>query len=194
MTTILIVDDHALVRSGLTQQVRSLLPTATVLTAGSAELALHLVMEAAALDLIILDLNLPDGNGLTLLKKWHARMPLVPVIVVSGETEQQVSRQVMSAGAAIFVTKSASESTLREAIAKTLKLPAATNPAGALDMLSARQQEVLRALVAGMSNLDIANHMNISELTVKAHLTAIFKVLGVVSRTQAVLAARAAGW
>lgn len=193
MTTILIVDDHPLVRSALMQQVTSLLPFANVLSAGNAEQARCAVELTPAPDLILLDINLPDVDGLNLLKEWQKS---VPVIVVTGEID--VSQAVENAGATAFVPKSASEFSLREAIVQALGLASADGATGvlrpALETLTPRQQEVLRALVAGKSNLDIANHLDISENTVRVHLTAIFKALGVVSRTQAVLSARAAGW
>jgi DNA-binding NarL/FixJ family response regulator len=196
MTTVLIVDDHPLVRGALMQQITSLLPFANVIAAGSADQARSAVKQAAKLDLILLDFNLPDADGLALLNEWRTTMPGVPVIVVTGETH--VAQSVQDAGAAAFVPKSASESTLRDTIVQALCLPHPDGAAGAarpaLDMLTPRQQDVLRALVAGKSNLDIANYLEISEPTVKVHLTSIFKLLGVVSRTQAVLAARAAGW
>jgi DNA-binding NarL/FixJ family response regulator len=197
MKTVLIVDDHPLVRSALTQQLASLLPGVTVLAADSVEIAERTAAQAQVLDLIILDINLPDGDGVALLRQWQANIPDVPVIVVSGESEDEAAQRAKNAGAISFVAKSAPECALRDAIGKALKLSTVTGNADSFsvfDTLTARQQAVLRALVAGMSNLDIANHMDISELTVKAHLTAIFKALGVVSRTQAVLAARAAGW
>ncbi|HEV2612304.1 MAG TPA: response regulator transcription factor [Noviherbaspirillum sp.] len=193
MTTVLIVDDHPLVRGALMQQITSLLPMANVIAAGSADQARTAARQAAKLDLVLLDFNLPDSDGLALLNEWRTTLPGVPVIVVTGESH--VAQAVQDAGAAAFVPKSASESTLRDAIAQALRIPGADGATRtALDMLTPRQQEVLRALVAGKSNLDIANHLDISEPTVKVHLTAIFKLLGVVSRTQAVLSARAAGW
>ncbi|HVL75485.1 MAG TPA: response regulator transcription factor [Noviherbaspirillum sp.] len=197
VTTVLIVDDHPLVRSALIQQVYSLLPAATVLTAGTVELARRTASLASSIDLVILDLNLPDENGLSLLCHWGRTMPDVPVIVVSGESEDRRIGEARAAGARAFVAKNASEASLRLAIAEVLQLPVApeaARAATAFDALTARQQQVLRALVAGKSNLDIANQLSISEPTVKVHLTAIFRRLGVVSRTQAVLAARAAGW
>ncbi len=193
MTTVLIVDDHPLVRGALMQQITSLLPMANVIGAGNADQARTAARQATKLDLVLLDFNLPDSDGLTLLNEWRSTLPGVPVIVVTGESH--VAQAVRDAGAAAFVPKSASESTLRDAIAQALRIPGADDATRtALDMLTPRQQEVLRALVAGKSNLDIANHLDISEPTVKVHLTAIFKLLGVVSRTQAVLSARAAGW
>ncbi|WP_334188607.1 response regulator transcription factor [Noviherbaspirillum sp.] len=193
MTTVLIVDDHPLVRGALMQQITSLLPLANVIAAGNADQARSAARQASKLDLVLLDFNLPDADGLALLIEWRSTMPGVPVIVVTGETH--VAQAVQDAGAAAFVPKSASESTLRDAIAQALRIPGADGAMrSALEMLTPRQQEVLRALVAGKSNLDIANHLDISEPTVKVHLTAIFKLLGVVSRTQAVLSARAAGW
>lgn len=193
MTTVLIVDDHPLVRGALMQQITSLLPMANVIAAGNADQARTAARQATKLDLVLLDFNLPDSDGLALLNEWRTTLPGVPVIVVTGEAH--VAQAVQDAGAAAFVPKSASESTLRDAIAQALRIPGADDATRtALDMLTPRQQEVLRALVAGKSNLDIANHLDISEPTVKVHLTAIFKLLGVVSRTQAVLSARAAGW
>lgn len=192
--TVLIVDDHPLVRGALTQQVLSLLPGAHVLAAGSAAQARTAASRARRLDLILLDMNLPDGDGLNLLGEWKAGMPNVPVVVVTGEPEAE--RAAASAGAAGFVSKTAPESALREVIGGALRLPA-PGPGDlrhALDALTLRQQEVLRALIAGKSNLDIATQLSISEPTVKVHLTAIFKALRVVSRTQAVLAVRNVGW
>lgn len=196
MTTILIVDDHPLVRTALSQQVTYLLPSANVLFSSDAESAARIVTQTPDLGLILLDFKLHNGNVLSLLKTWTAEKRNVPVIVVSGMCETEVEPLVLAAGAAAFVAKTASEDCLRQAIARVLTLAedGTVAPAAVLNLLTNRQQAVLRALLAGMSNLDIANHLQISELTVKTHLTAIFKVLSVVSRTQAVLLARAAGW
>lgn len=196
MTTVLIVDDHPLVRSALLQQVTSLLPFANVLTAGNASEARRATHAGPKPKLILLDVNLPDVNGLSLLEEWRQSLPDVPVIIVTGEEDAALAAG--HAGAAALVPKTASEATLCDVIVQVLQLEGAEGSTGAfrpaLETLTPRRQEVLRALVAGRSNLDIANQLGISELTVKVHLTAIFKALGVVSRTQAVLAARAAGW
>lgn len=209
----LIVDDHPVLREGIAALLRRAAPDVAILEAGTVADALPLAQAHDDLDVVILDMVLPGMDGLTAIGEFGRVRPEVPVIVLSSSEDAGDARRALGNGALGYVPKSASHNTLLAAIrlvmdgdvyVPPLILGEATRstvpmqvPARRTDTaappLTARQVEVLRRLSAGQPNKIIAYELDLSEKTVKAHVTAIFKVLGAINRTQAAAAARAAG-
>lgn len=205
---VLIADDHPLYRDAL----RTILPracSATEIVEGACQQdVMTLVTSDSDFDLIVLDLNLPGATGLSCLRYLRGAAPLTPIIVVSGNDDPEIMSEVVLAGAAGYVPKSAPSDVLIGAIrlimaggtylpaaaAMTLRrskpaaLPASGPATG--DPLTSRQMRVLRLLAQGVSNKQIARELEISEITVKAHVSLILRKLGVSNRTQAAIAAR----
>ena len=207
---ILVVDDHPVFRDGICTLLIQDTPDAVVLHAGSAAEALMLVKEHADLDVALLDLKLPDMDGLQTISALAELRPELPVIVISSSEDPQDARNAFAHGALGYVPKSSSRYALLSAIklvlngdlyVPTLVLDAgvdaratAPSPHEAADAsLTQRQVEVLRFVADGCPNKTIATSLGVSEKTVKAHITAIFKVLRVANRTQAAAAGRKAG-
>ncbi len=204
---ILVVDDHALVREGLRQVLKGLDENLEVLLSGNCNQAFALAQIHDDLDLVLLDYHLPDMNGLDALAIFGERHPELPVILLSGSANIQIMRQVLEAGAAGFVTKSSLSDELLHAVRQVMQgnvyLPQElTSEFGTLQNLpglqksplTQRQDLVLRCLLDGLSNKDIADLLHVSEETVKTHVAAILRHFDVQNRTQAVVAAARVGY
>jgi DNA-binding NarL/FixJ family response regulator len=208
MINLFVIEDHALVREGLVQALQALAgngDAVDVKSAGSAEEALLLIGDDPDLDLILLDLMLPGTGGTALLGALRKRYPAVPVLVLSALDDTETVRRVIRAGAAGFVSKSAATQTLLDAVREVLAgghfLPpqfgealAQPRPRGPRDVrsrfgLTAAQMRVLELLVEGKTNREISAVIGVTEGTVKIHVSAIFKSLGVSNRSQALLLA-----
>jgi two-component system nitrate/nitrite response regulator NarL len=207
---LLIVDDHAILREGLVALLRQFEQGADVLQASDAAEGLRLAEAHPDLNAVFLDLNMPDQSGMELIPVFAKRCPQVPVIVLSSSEDPRDVSLALKSGAFGYVPKSASPrnilSALRlvlsgEVYVPPLMLELAPSLAGesgqamseASGRLTERQTEVLRQLCRGLSNKEISRTLDLSEKTTKSHITAIFKALGVVNRTQAASAARRAG-
>lgn len=196
---VVVADDHPLVREALRQALRRAIGTVRVLEAATLQEARTLVEEAAVIDLVILDLNMPGMNGFAGLAEFRADHPTLPVAMVSATTDEAVIRRALEFGAIGFIPKSAPLDTIAEAVRRILAgdswTPVATGavPARVAEQirdLTPQQLKVLAMLSQGLLNKQIAHALSVGEPTVKAHVTAILKKLGVQSRTQAVIAAR----
>lgn len=201
MSKILIVDDHALVREAMAQSLARLQPGLVCVEASSADQALACLESDAGLDLAVIDLMLPDMNGFSLLAVLGKRFPDVPAVVVSAIDDEASVRRAIKAGASGYVFKSSSSQVLLQALRVVLDggvhLPEARSvaqPAKRASMsaserygLTAAQGRVLELLAAGKSNREIADLLGVSEGTVKVHMTANFRALGVSSRAQALV-------
>jgi DNA-binding NarL/FixJ family response regulator len=159
---------------------------------------------------LVLDLNLPDVNGLDGLMRLRQAAPEMPIVVVSSIDDPRVIRAAISAGAAGFVPKHSRRELFRAAFAAIARgeifVPESTGDSLAtgdgmspqdeairrLSLLTRQQANILEQICAGKMNKQIAYDLSIAETTVKAHVTAIMRKLGVYSRTQAVLLAREA--
>lgn len=199
---VLVVDDHAVVRQGLAVLLTGGAgEEVTVLEAGNAEEALRIVQEHDDLDIALLDLMLPDSGGLALLHEIRKVRSHVPAIVISASEDPRDAQRALQSGALGYMPKSASPTTLISAIRMVLGgdlylPPLLLQPAsrGHQDVaLTQRQQETLAYLAKGYPNKIIAEEMGLSEKTVKAHLTALFRELNVSNRAQAIETARALG-
>ena len=216
---ILIVDDHALIREALRGVLAELVPDAALSEAGSASGALRRLEGDAPVDLVVLDLGLPDRDGLDVLAGLRERWPTLAVVVLSASEDRRVMARALELGALGFVPKSASREVMRCAFALVLAggvyvppetlaprapappaFPSASPPAsppgeprGAADRLglTERQGAVLALMRRGMSNKAICRRLDIAEATVKNHVTAILRALGASNRTEAVVAAAA---
>ena len=192
---IIIADDHPLFRTALSHAVGKVWPDAVVIEAGSAGAARRALTESA--DALLLDLHMEDSHGLTVLMDLRQDFPALPIVIVSASEEPRVYAAASQLGAAAFIPKSASLDEMREALAAVREgdnwFP--ESDAGTDDdlakmaSLTPAQRRILGQMRAGLLNKQIAYELDISEATVKAHITAIFRKLGVVSRTQAVLLA-----
>ncbi|HEX5904252.1 MAG TPA: response regulator transcription factor [Actinomycetota bacterium] len=211
---VLIVDDHELVRRGLGHVVRDCFPDAEVVEASNAASALELMPHDVEIALV--DVRMPDSDGLELLHELKTRWPDVPVIMLTSFDHAHYVRRALSEGAAGYMLKDATPDDLEQAIKvaisgggnvlspkviqnlfeATAADPSApegsrgARPAGALTQ---RETDILALLAEGKSNRDISRALYLSEKTVKAHLAAIFRKLGVTNRTQAAMAAVSMG-
>jgi DNA-binding NarL/FixJ family response regulator len=205
---LLIVDDHPVVREGLAALLRQLGPETIVLQSGDTAHALAQVPEHADLDIVVLDLMMAGASSLAAIGEFGRTRPELPIIVLSSSEDPQDARRALAQGALGYVPKSASQRTLLGAIRLVLNgdlyIPPlllealgppvrASAPETQSSGLTERQIDVVRRLSAGDSNYTIAVDLGLSEKTVKAHVSAIFRALNVVSRTQAAAAARALG-
>jgi DNA-binding NarL/FixJ family response regulator len=202
---ILVVDDHALVREGLRQVLKGLEESLEVLQAGTCAQAFAMAQTHGDLDLVLLDYHLPDMNGLDALAIFGDQHPELPIVLLSGSANTQIMRQVLQAGAAGFVTKSCVSDELLRAVRSVLDgdiyLPQELNGSSATPdtpstkpVLTQRQELVLRCLLDGLANREIADQLHISEETVKTHVAAILRQFDVQNRTQAVVLAARFGY
>jgi len=205
---ILVVDDHVLIREALRGLFRELRPEAIVLEAADAARAVALLAEQPDIALILLDLSLPDRDGLGLLAELRARHPAISVVVLSGFADRANVMRALDQGALGFIPKSAGREVMMSALSLVFsggvyippeilasKSPAAKPQLPASDLgLTGRQGDVLALMMQGKSNKAICRRLDLAEATVKNHVTAILKALGVSNRTEAVLTASARGW
>ncbi|MBD8638496.1 MULTISPECIES: response regulator transcription factor [unclassified Sphingomonas] len=197
--TILIADDHPLFRQALKLAVGRAAPDATILEAGQLGEAIEAARGAARLDLILLDLRMPGSEGFAGVALLHAERPDTPIVVISSADEAEAAPRARAYGAVGFVSKTADLATLENAVARALAgdrdAPVAALPADDISnrvaSLTPTELKVLLGVLAGRLNKQIAFDLGVSEATVKGHMTAILRKLGVQNRTQAVLAARA---
>lgn len=205
LDTALIVDDHPLFCDALSMTMTGPVGIGRVEAVGSLSDALDRVTQIPAPDVIVLDLHLPDVNGLDGVLRMRQAAPETPIIVVSSMDERRVVRGALLAGVSAYVPKHAPREEFREAFAiisrgdthpSRLMLdnaPAATSSEETLArmaLLTRQQARILQLISAGLLNKQIAYELSIAETTVKAHVTAIMRKLGVQTRTQAVLAAQ----
>jgi two-component system, NarL family, nitrate/nitrite response regulator NarL len=200
---ILITDDHNLVRFGIAQLIVRLLPSATVLHAVNRIDTIQLLRAHADLGLLVVDLSLPDSHGLRVVEDALATRPLLPVVVISGSEDAELARRAINLGVLGFVPKSAdaalTEQAFRLVFAGGRYLPPFAYAVSRGERISPltlteRQLQVMRHMCEGMSNKQIANALGLTEATVKGHLTTVFRVLKVSSRSQAILAAQKLPW
>lgn len=200
--TVLVVDDHPLFRKALVSLVEETKACGTVVSAASAEEGLQRLRENRV-NLVLLDLGLPGAAGVDAITLFR-RASEATILVVSASEHRQEVAAATRAGASAVVSKSVSMETLRDIIQRALcdSLPEQKwiRPAGSLSLgdvvtrgLTVRQQEIATLLMDGHSNKEIGMRLGLAEITVKTHLTAIFRLLGVVNRTQAVVAIRRLG-
>jgi DNA-binding NarL/FixJ family response regulator len=206
---ILIVDDHALVRRGMNYVVKEGFPDADVVEADSSAAALD-VMRNGGCDLALVDVRMPDLDGLELLRAIRGDWPDVPVIMLSTYDNAPYVKRALADGAAGYLLKDATPEDLAQAINVAMsgsgnvlsprviqnlfedqEASVGSNGQSRRNeySLTQREHDILALLAEGRSNRDIAQRLYLSEKTVKAHLAAIFRKLGVTNRTQAAMMA-----
>lgn len=217
----LVVDDHALIRDAMSSVLTSLRIVAQVLQAADGAQALAMLAKHPDLDLVLLDLDLPDRNGLSVLDEIVMRHPAVGVVMLSGNQDSETIRHALSQGAQGFIPKAETRDVLARALELVLAggvyVPKAAlgsraqptaAPGGATADppaspaqapwsglgLTDRQLDVLALLMQGRNNKLICRALGLAEPTVKNHVSAILRALGVSSRTEAVLAVTRQGW
>jgi len=216
---ILVVDAHFLIREALRDALATMNSNVTVLEATDGRQAMQIVSEQADIELILLELNLPDRDGFSVLGELRQRYPAIPVVVLSARRDCDSVARALALGAAGFIPKSGRRDVMLSALELVLAggvyIPpeilerkeascpppkAMGVPAGAQSLMRAdrglteRQRDVLRLMMQGKSNKAICRALNLAEPTVKNHVTAILKLLNVTNRTEAVIAAGDLGW
>lgn len=213
---ILVIDDHSLIREAIHGVLKEIDADAEIFDAKDCRDAEKVLQSDAARapDLTLLDLNLPDRDGFSLLPTLRERFPSMAVVVLAGDQDRASITRALELGACGFIPKSASRdimlSALRlvcaggvyvppEILARDAAAPShppkrvlATSPAEL--GLTGRQIDVLALMMEGKSNKAIARALNLAEPTVKNHITAILRALGASNRTEAVVAATNMRW
>jgi len=205
VSDVLIADDHPLFRDALQRAVLAALPDATVHTADSVPALFALIETMPEADLLLMDLHMPGARGYSALAHIRGQYPGLPTIVVSGHEEAQVARRALAHGASAYIPKSAAVDDIVEAVRAvldgdvwlphqlmggTVELKAdEADVAARVASLTPQQFRVLNMIAEGLLNKQIAYDLGVSEATVKAHMTAIMRKLGVSNRTQVALAA-----
>lgn len=200
----IILDDHPLVGRGMAQYLQSVRPELSVRVVTTWAETLKLVQAHGLPRVLVADLWLADGNSLPLLAQWHTGNPEVPWMAISADDDPATAQRVRAAGAHGFVHKQATPETFGQAIVAVLdgrmwfeagQTPSPKDPAKrewqvtpAELGLTARQGDILILLLRGLSNKRIALALDITESTVKEHVTAILERLGVRTRVEAIMA------
>ncbi|MEM7611679.1 MAG: response regulator transcription factor [Pseudomonadota bacterium] len=203
-TTVIIADDHPLFRDALTHAIRSCVDDARIIEADSLSTLQDAVSTHPDADLLLLDLNMPGVSGFSALAYVRQHHDTLPTVIVSAADDEAVIRRALQHGASGFISKSSSISELESGINAVLGgevwVPDGidiTNTdidqderqaAAAISQLTPHQFRVLMMLTEGLLNKQIAYQLGVSEATIKAHITAVFRKLNVNNRTQAVLA------
>jgi DNA-binding NarL/FixJ family response regulator len=202
--TILVADDHPLFRAALRGAVAASCADAEFVEADSVASLLEAVEHHPQADLLLLDLDMPGAHGFSALAHVRGTRPELPVVVVSATADPQTVANAFSYGAQGFISKSADARAIGAGIESVLQgeivappgyrapadrgaAPPDLDVAARLSELTPQQFRVLSMLLSGLLNKQIAFELDVSEATVKAHVTAVLRKLGVASRTQAVL-------
>jgi DNA-binding NarL/FixJ family response regulator len=220
---ILVVDDHALIREAMRGALKELDSEAVILEASDSRQTMCLTEDHADLDLILLDLTLPDRDGFGVLTELRDRYPAISVVVMSGLQDRDTVVKALDLGALGFIPKSAQRRVMisalqlvlsggvyipPQALSHTESAPTPSQPPAApigpvanrasispADLgLTERQVDVLALMMRGKSNKAICRVLNLAEPTVKNHVTAILKALKVTNRTEAVIAVGEMKW
>ena len=200
MTTVLLVDDHPLVRAGLSALIASTDDLIVVGEAAGGEQAISMVADSEP-DVVLMDLSMPGMNGIDATRRVLELRPQTHVVVLTSFHDQKQVAQALGAGAVGYLLKDSDPrdvlSAIRSAalghapldprVARVL-LPSTTPPAG--DGLSVRERQVLQLVAKGLPNKLIGRSLGISERTVKVHVGNLFRRIGVADRTSAAIWAR----
>ena len=201
-TRIIIAEDHPLFRAALQSALNQALDSPDI-TETDTIAALQNALESSSPDLVLLDLNMPGAHGFSGLLYMRGQHPNIPVVVISAQEDESVIRKAVGYGAAGFIPKSSSLDVIKGAVKDVLKgnnwIPANIDMSSEMEgadsemekrisSLTPQQFRVLGMISEGMLNKQIAYDLDVSEATIKAHVTAIFRKLGVRNRTQAVIA------
>jgi DNA-binding NarL/FixJ family response regulator len=200
---VLVADDHAVVRDGLEQLVRSADDLEFVGGAGDGGEAVDLAV-AHGPDVVLMDLSMPGVDGIEATRRLAKRVPEAQVVVLTSFSDRGRIMGALDAGAVGYLLKDATPEELLEGIRAAARGESPLDPKAARALLQAhvdqeeeplrgREREVLALVAAGHPNKIIARRLGISEKTVKAHLTSVYRQIGVTDRVQAALWAREHG-
>ena len=198
---IIITDDHPLFRKALLETLKESLPTTQWLEAETVEGLDILLSENTEADLLLLDLNIPGAHGFNTLIHIRQHFPQIPVVIISAYEDNDTITKAMRYGASGFIPKSSPASSIFEAINQVLAgglwtpetlteqnvQNSQSQIAANVASLTQQQYRILMMFAEGMLNKQIAYDLSVSEATIKAHATAIFRKLNVRNRTQAVI-------
>ena len=212
---ILVIDDHVLIREALRGVLRELKgEAAVILEASDSRQAMRHIEQNPDVELVLLDLGLPDRDGLEMLSELGKRYPTTSVVVLSAKQDRDTVMEALDLGALGFIPKSGQREVILSAFnlifsggvyippeilnrrepATAPRAAPALSKAGAADLgLTERQIEVLALMMQGKSNKAISRALDLAEPTVKIHVSAILKALKVANRTEAVIAATTLG-
>ena len=197
-----IADDHPLFRGALKQALAGFTENTGILEAGDFDSAKALIATNDDVDLVLLDLSMPGASGLSGLVSLRGVHPAVPMVVVSAHDDPETIRRALELGASGFISKSASMEEIRSGVEAVLaggvaapvgidlgveRDPEISDLIKRLQSLTPQQTRVLSMLGEGLLNKQIAYELDVSEATIKAHVSAVLQKLGVDSRTQAVI-------
>jgi DNA-binding NarL/FixJ family response regulator len=200
MRRILLADDHPLFRQALRAVIVGSQPDFSVEEADTLEGAQSALQRMKDIELVMLDLKMPDCSGFAGLLTLRASHPLLPIIIVSASTEGPIIDRAISFGASGFIPKSATYAAIAEGLQAVLDgdvwtpsvpSPVGTSLAASIALLTPSQLRILTGLQRGLLNKQIAAELGVSPATVKVHMSAMFRKLGVMNRTQAAVAAQA---
>lgn len=208
MAKLIVADDHPLFRNALVNAISNTFVTKATIETDSFDSTVQALEQNPDTDLLLLDLHMPGNCGFLGLIQLRKSFPTLPIVVISASEDTDVIKRVMSFGASGFVPKSAHPVEIGRALHAVMdgdvwlpeKFQSLLSPqtshdsdldlAARVAQLTAQQYKVLYYLTEGWLNKQIAYDLNISEATVKAHMTAIFRKLGVTNRTQVVIQAQ----
>ena len=203
---VIVADDHALIRELLERQLKELDADVRVYHAGTLQQVLELARTAERLDLILLDLRMPGMNGFAGLQAVRQKWPEVPVAILSGQIDPQTIRDALQAGAAGYLPKTMRAAGMLNALrlildgeryvpesALTMSATVSGAPTGVAEF-SKREHDVIKQLMRGHTNKEIARELQIEEVTVALHLRSVYRKLAVRNRTQAVRILLERGW
>ena len=223
LSKVLVVDDHTLIREAMRDVLAELDPGCVVLEAHDGAGALDFAERNDDIDLILLDLNLPDIDGLVVLDDLRARHPTTAVVVMSGVRDRDTVTKAVDLGAVGFIPKSTAHAVMVNALRLVCSggvyLPPEVMGRGAMEMggrplrdssreldaetarataatlgLTGREAQVLALIAEGKPNKTICRELGLAEATVKNHITSILKTLNVTNRTQAAIMAAKLDW
>lgn len=211
MYSLLVADDHPLFRDALQTVISGGLAGSQLLEAESLADAIALIEANTELDLLLLDLSLPDAEGLEGLTRLREAFPSLPVAIVSAHQERQLVLDAITLGAVGYIPKSTPREALLAALTQilegqlylppdvmrrpaprassTLPVVNSSSTSERLSRLTDKQLEVLACMTTGMSNKHIARELLIAETTVKTHVSAILRKLNATSRVHAIVIA-----
>lgn len=205
---VVIADDHPLFRAALKQAIRKISTNAKIMEVSSLGEASTILAREDNVNLLLLDIHMSDSDGFAGLIMYKQAYPLTPIVIVSASEEADMVKNAIEFGASGFIPKSADLSVIREAINTVFEgqswwpeidgiairnADSSTNYnefSKLFSTLTPTQSKVFMAISEGLLNKQIAYKMEISESTIKTHITAIFKKLNISSRTQAVIFAQ----
>ena len=210
LSKVLVVDDHTLIREAMRDVLAELDPGCVVLEAHDGAGALHSAERNHDIDLILLDLTLPDIDGLIVLNELRGRYPTTAVVILSGVRDRDTVTKAIHLGAVGYIPKSTTHAVMVNALRLVCSggvyLPpevmgrGAAMEAGAPSATAAtlgltdRETQILALIAQGKPNKTICRELRLAETTVKNHITSILKTLNVTNRTQAAIMAAKMDW